>query len=299
MTVRTGNEGGILITGLLVSVALASTPVLEFYGDSLSAGYLSGTSVVSPPPLSYISRVMSDTAVFKLTKNREKIMPHHRMDLAWPKFFAELEAKNAEIQNFALSGAKIHQLHIQLDNARPKSKAARAFFFIGHNDLCDWKNPPEPAGTLSRRFAKTLEKELDRWEARHENGTAYLVPVSDVPKIFEILKGYTWYDNGKVKFRCEESWDKFFPYCLPHRGRMLGGTLDRFLYDRIERMNVELREMALRRDAAGLKNRYRFLEDIDTKAMEPKHFAVDCYHLSEEGQRGLAQAIFTAVKAAD
>lgn len=151
---------GLLI--LVPGLALGSPGFrLETYGDSLTAGFLSNTSLMTPPPLKDISKIISDLAMFKLTDLVQYIEPHQSRTLAWPSQLAEILRKDGsrvEVENRAVSGSTSADLQSQLV---PTGTDVRALFFSGITTFARirsrlilwWKNsprtwmPPLPGGT--------------------------------------------------------------------------------------------------------------------------------------------------------
>lgn len=284
-----------LVTLLFITNTKSEALPIEAYGDSVTAGFLSGTDVTEAPPLKTISRIFSDMVMFKLSGDAKHLIPHHRKDLAWPAHLARLQIKDPAapeqitVINAAVSGAKTQDLLGQVRAARDLAVTSQSFFFVGHNDLCN--NPTEPEA-LAKQFIEWYEAALTEWDTRHENATAYVIPIADISQVYRVLKGYAWYEGDKATYTCEDSWNKFFPYCTSHHKKALAGTLEAYLAPRLTAMNGALRKLAEKWDGQSGKNRFRYLTDAPNVAFKPEFFAVDCYHLSDRGQQTLAQEVF-------
>ena len=67
--------------------------------------------------------------------------------------------------------------HIIHRTGKSKDPKAKAFFFIGHNDLCKNTNTPEE---IADAFEANYLDALNYWESNHRGGTAYLMPVGKI-----------------------------------------------------------------------------------------------------------------------
>src|SRR5688572_18811663 len=122
----------------LGSTAMAADLRMETYGDSLTAGFLSHTSVLDAPPLTQIEKIMSSLALFKITKNISHLEKHETRSFAWPALVGKSLSEDLELVNLAVSGAKSPELLKQVTKAGETKTKTIAFFFIGHNDLCHY-----------------------------------------------------------------------------------------------------------------------------------------------------------------
>ena len=143
---------------LLHTLSLAQNIVIETYGDSITAGLLSYTNITQKNELSEVSRILSDFAMFKLTKNRDFLIKHEKTEIAWPTLLAnhlKTDLVDYEIRNYALSGARSDSMMEEVKKAALPKDEVIAFFFIGHNDLCHNKGSEED---LARDFSRNLKE---------------------------------------------------------------------------------------------------------------------------------------------
>ncbi len=268
---------------------------VEAYGDSITAGFLTGTNVASPPPLKEVSKIISDLALYLLTGQKEQVMQHHRADLAWPRVLGEFlttDGSKVNVANYAVSGAHVSDLLGQVKNAGAVHSKTLAFFFIGHNDMCNNNaSPEEIAEKLSQQYAAGLQE----WDKNHVDSQAFLVPIGDINRVFLALQGYVWYQGPQGKYTCEDDWQKFFPYCRSYAALLKEGKLEEYLVPRLKATNAGIAKLAAAQADRTRKNRYVYLDGILEKPYEPKYFAVDCYHMSALGQHETAAQLFTAV----
>ena len=279
---------GCLLQSLLASTGLAQDITIETYGDSLTAGFLSGTNVTAAPPLDVLSKIWSDLVMFKMSGDRKYLAPHHRADLAWPAQLAKswkTGGINVSVKNYAVSEDRTKDLLQQLKGARPTEHAA-SFFFIGHNDLCDNNDSPEAIGA---QFAKEYGAALKAWDEKNHGATAYLVPVGDIYRVYKLLEGVVWHNRSGRSYRCDDSWTKFFPYCTSYYKMLKAGTLEETLAPRINAMNAALENLAKDWTKNSKRNRFKSITNMQAKPYEKDYFAVDCFHLSDVGQAAIAE----------
>lgn len=286
----------------LVALSLGFTcfaqDAIETYGDSITAGFLTKTEVTNAPPLSEISLLVSDLAMFFMTKDTRFIVKHHAPDLAWPALLAKTLDPNGplRVENQAVSGANTWELITQVRKQAGRSSASRAFFFIGHNDLCN--NPDSPTAIASS-FSGQVENALAEWSKTHRGATAYLVPISDIHRVYERLWGYVWHKGAEDSYTCTDSWTKLFPYCISHYKKAKLGQLETYMKPRLNEMNAALEKLADAWNRQNPANHYVYLKDAHNIPYEPEYFAVDCFHLSAAGQRTVATRIEEMVLAAE
>ncbi|MBI4404253.1 MAG: hypothetical protein HY537_08835 [Deltaproteobacteria bacterium] len=267
----------------------AQATIIEAFGDSLTAGMLSYTNVENAPPLTDVSRILSDFAKYAITKNPVHIEPHERRDIAWPKQLSNITTLGSEVLSYAVSGAKTKELITQVQKATSDSPTL-SFFFIGHNDLCkNTKSPDE----IAQEYKSNFEWALTQWHITHSDSTAVFIPVGKMYRAYQVLEHVIWHRPvGNVTYSCKDSWQKLFPYCPSYYHMQKEGQLEAFLRPRIEAMNTALDALANEWENKGLKNHFRYLKEVYSATdYEPGFFAVDCFHLSQNGQQALAQAI--------
>lgn len=284
----------VLCTGVWCNWINAATLHVEAYGDSLTAGFLAGTSVTSPPPLTEVSKMMSDMTSFKLA-DRTKLDKHHYPQLAWPQQVVnELKARgNPDIQlhNYAVSGSRSYHMGSQI-RANKVADSSVAFFFIGHNDLCDDYPTKED---MVDTYISYVEDSLKQWGKSHKNSEAYVLPVGKVDEVYKLLAGYTWKKTASHDFTCDQNWERNFPYCRANFKRYKAATLDKYLKERITLMNTALEKLVLSQQKADSQNRYVYLTDTHNASYQKEHFAVDCFHLSEKGDADLASRVVSGI----
>ncbi len=281
-----------LICATLLSASFPShaQTYVEAYGDSLTAGFLSNTDVTNAPPLKELSGLISDLAMYLMTKNRAHIAKHHSPHFAWVSVLSKKLDPTGPVtlDNHAVSAARSAQILGQVRSHTNRHQPSSAFFFAGHNDLCNNNAPPTQIGLTYRA---EMNQAIAAWDSTHENSTAYLVPVSDIHRVYAALKGYVWHNGGQSKYACEDSWSKFFPYCPSHLARFKAGLLDDYMKPRLAAMNAGLEDLAHDWNKKSSTNKFVYLKGAHDVPYEPQYFAVDCFHLSEAGQKSLANRL--------
>jgi lysophospholipase L1-like esterase len=275
----------LVLTFSLLAVANADSPkAIEAYGDSLTAGFLSTYSIDSPPPLKTISTTLSDLARFVLTKDRKYTRKYEDKDLAWVTQVAKkLGVPADQIHNHAFTGARGFDLMEQVNDYRGPTEATAAFFLIGHNDIC---KDARAAEVLGEDVAEHYLQALQKWDQNHRGATAYLLPVANVDQVFDELDKVVWYKSDQTEYSCRESWEVLFPYCPRYTLMRHQGTLREFLRDRIESINSHV-ESLVKNWKSTRNNQLEFVRDGKTFPLKREYFAIDCYHLSETGQRAV------------
>lgn len=282
-----------VLVAVFVTAPLSAAPEetgnrLEVFGDSMSAGFLSAESVVHPPSLFQLSALLTGLVHIVLSGDMAQAGIFERRDLAWPavlrRNYPELFG---QLANVSVSGAHITDLPAQVTEAGAASNAT-AFFLVGHNDLCQNFAPPEAIGEY---FGSWMRELLRQWDRTHERSEAIVLPTAEVHRVFETLRGYAWgaTESGRA-LRCEDSWNRFFPYCLSHGKLLREGKLREYFVPRLEaarRAMAKAAEDVQKESGRGNTFRfgYGFLDDV----FKAEYFSVDCYHLSARGQEELAE----------
>lgn len=281
------------LLGLLPSLAHGSPDMkIESYGDSITAGFLSGESLTTPPPLKIISKIISDLAMFAITDKSQYTSTHHAPLNAWPNQIAEILRKDGSqvtLMNRSVSGSASWDLTGQLVPGVGGDRIA--YFFSGNNDICE---NSEPVASLVQRFEQQFDAALAQWDASHTGSRAYLVPVPRLDRVFSTLRGFVWYKGGQGSYRCEDCWKKFFPYCPSFYRMEKDGKLKDFMEPRVNAMNHALERMADKWNRSSKGNVFVMLPNVHDVAFKPEYFSIDCYHPSAFGQRELGEAIFKA-----
>lgn len=289
-----------LALGLLLlfpSSSHAKTIILEAFGDSLTAGLLAHTNVTHHNELSDVSVILSDLTMFKLTNDRSYLLKHERPQSAWPQRLANLLATKEtqfEVRNYGLSGAKSTTLEIQVNQAKAVSETdpTIAFFFIGHNDLCHSTISQE---MLVSDYSANFNKAISEWDRRHKGSKAYFMSLAEINRIYPLLDNHVWYEGNKGRYRCNENWESLFPYCISHYKKFQEKTLDSYLAPRIEAINDALFAMAEEWKKRSTRNQYFHIEMDSRVEFKKNFFAVDCYHLSQNGQAFVTDQIIKQI----
>lgn len=266
--------------------------VIETFGDSLTHGIFAKTSVTSSTP-QLVSHLMGEMSKFGLTRDVGHIEPYGNKSDAWPNYLKDqFESESSQSVSVANASMIMNDTNDLLKQVRQinfsSTSDVMAFFFIGHNDLCP--SLDESIGALTRRFKVQYRNALLEWDQMHDGAKAYILPVGNVDEAFSLLNHYTWFEttNGK-KHQCNDQWGLYFPYCR-RMGALAGvGRLKEVLRPRIEAMNIELRELVDEMNQRSGKNHYRYVGDMSDIPFEVSYFAVDCFHLSSQGQRAIAR----------
>ncbi len=273
-----------------------AAPHIEVYGDSISAGFLSHTDVTNAPSLTQMSETISNLAMFLMDKekNRSYVDKEHAPDLAWPKVLSDKiePAGPVDLYNYAVSSSRTWQMAGQVKGNPHTSGETRAFFFIGHNDLCNNMDTPDNIGN---EFGNEFSQALALWDATHKDSVAYLIPVADIHRVYEALDGYVWHRGGKRDYSCVDSWTKFFPYCPSHYKKHKAGTLGSYMKPRLAAMNGVLDNLANLWSKKSSSNKFAYLKDAHDTAYQKEFFAVDCFHLSARGQSMVADRVLQLV----
>ncbi len=280
---------------LLQTLSLAQNIVIETYGDSITAGLLSYTNITQKNELSEVSRILSDFAMFKLTKNRDFLIKHEKTEIAWPTLLAnhlKTDLVDYEIRNYALSGARSDSMLEEVKKAALPKDEVIAFFFIGHNDLCHNKGSEED---LARDFSRNLKEALIEWDQKHFGARAYLISLAEIQHLYSTLSGVTWYEGSKGKYKCEDNWENLFPYCPSFFKKYKQGTLDEYIQPRLRAVNSELDKLSEEFKSSSRRNQYFRLGMAEGSTFRKEYFAIDCYHLSQEGQQFVADQIFDSL----
>jgi lysophospholipase L1-like esterase len=271
---------------------------METYGDSLTAGFLANTSLKKPLEISEMSGLLEKLAFGFLQKNRELLKKLEANDKAWPYFLSENlkdEGKQvSDLMNLAISGSKSSGLLSQVQAGGATQKYTWGFFFVGHNDLCHVKGDE---AALVQQFDEHLNAALTEWDRNHRNSVMFLIPTGPIYQLYPVLDNYVWFQSKEKTFRCQDAWTKYFPYCARFYLRYKKGELESHLKPRGDSLNQALSQMAhewIKKSGRG--NRFFYLEAQWPLPLQPEYFALDCYHIAEEGQRIFAQNILNALK---
>ncbi|MFM8269624.1 MAG: SGNH/GDSL hydrolase family protein [Pseudomonadota bacterium] len=270
---------------------------METYGDSLTAGFLADTSLKEPPELSKLSELLQELAFGFLQKDRELLKKHEANDKAWPHFLSEdLRSRGkqiSEVLNLAVSGSRSGGILSQVQMSGANSNRTWAFVFVGHNDLCHVKGEQ---AELVQQFNNHVSEALVEWDKNHKNSMMFLIPTGPIYQLYPVLENYPWMQTAQKTFRCQDAWTKYLPYCVAFYQRYKRGELESYLKPRGDSLNVALSELANRWNIkSGNRNRYFYLDAQWPLPLHPDYFALDCYHIAEEGQRIFARNIFDAI----
>lgn len=275
---------------LFAAPSLFAQQVLEAYGDSITAGFMSRTDVTHAPPLKEMGSIISDLAMFIMTKDPAHVAKHHAPELAWPTLLAKrLDPTGPmKLNNQAISGAHGFEILGQVKNVKATAEVTKAFFFIGHNDLCNNVDSPENIGAA---FKDEVGRAIEEWDRRHKDSVAYLIPVGQIHRVYQTLFNYVWHRGPQNNYSCVDSWTKFFPYCPSHYKKAKAGTFEAYMGPRLDAMNDGLDELASELSKKSASNRFHYLKDAHDVSYDPDLFAVDCFHLSAKGQKTIADRL--------
>jgi lysophospholipase L1-like esterase len=288
---------GIGVSAVLAwGAVLSATPaVIESYGDSLTVGFLSNTDVTSHPPLSLIGQIYTDIAKWKIEQDPKYIAPYTKPENSWPVQLANQMAGAGPapvVYNRAVSGSRSADLLKQVQSLTAPDGSAIAFFFMGHNDLCTPST--DTVDGIANNFQANYDRAIAEWDARHHDTTAYIIPVGDIHRVFAQLDGYVWHRGFEDSdLSCYDSWTRLFPYCPRYAHMQEKGKLEGYLKPRLDAMNARLATQVIewnRKSVSG--NRFVYLDGIQNQDYQTAYFAVDCFHLSSQGQRALSEAIY-------
>jgi lysophospholipase L1-like esterase len=285
-----------LFLTVFFSQGVHATPHIEVYGDSISAGFLSHTDVTNAPSLVRLSETISNLAMFLMDKekNRSYVDKEHAPELAWPKLLSDKidPAGPVTLYNYAVSSSRTWEMAGQVKGNKHTSGETRAFFFIGHNDLCNNMDTPN---NIASDFGYEFSNAIAAWDATHKDSVAYLIPIADIHRVYEALDGYVWHKGGKRDYSCVDSWTKFFPYCPSHYKRHQAGTLGSYMKPRLSAMNAALDDLANQWNKKSASNQFAYLKDAHDAPYQKEFFAVDCFHLSPRGQSMMADRVLQLV----
>ncbi len=274
---------------------VAAPEVIETYGDSISAGFLSATAHNDHVPLFEVSRIWTDLASYVATGDVAKYEKLHAPDLAWPnQLKAAWGAKY--LLNRAITGAVAADMAQQIAKT-PKIKkdvSVGAFIFIGHNDICKSQVDEED---FEKQYYDEMQAAITAWDTKHDGATLYLLPTGEIDRIYKTLEGSVWHRSNKVTLTCNDTWERFFPFCAENNKRRKDGTLSDYLISRGKIVRKVLKRLAIdwNRDTKQ-KNQFMFLADLLSGEYQRDYFAVDCYHLSEKGQKVLAGDVLKKIQ---
>jgi hypothetical protein len=259
-----------------VPLLASSQKVLEAYGDSLTAGFLADTNVTQAPSLPIISELISDLATYVITQDPTHIHRFEAKQLAWPSILAEKLARvtgiEMAVENYGVVRAESKNLMQQVSSAPLHSRERIAYFFMGHNDIVH----TESYDQMVAAFLNAYRSALEEWDKRHEHSIAYLIPVGNIPRVFEVLRGYIWYGKEKsARYTCEDSWERFFPYARKLSQLHREGTLKKVFVPVLERMNEELERLGREVLSSHSSNRVRFVQYDKGIDFVPGYFAID------------------------
>lgn len=284
------------IAALTLTSAYAPERVLEAYGDSLTHGFLTNSYIEMSSP-DEVKTILTNLVTYFFTKDGKHRAKFVHPELAWPAYFSKLfeqdYGERIEVFNYAISGATARGMLNQVLRAPRRDALKVGFFFIGHNDLCANKLPPQQ---LADTYIREVEAAIALWDAKNQGAVGFLIPVAEVHRVYETLRDYVWYTGALGEYKCENSWRIYFPYCVPNYKLAAKGRLTEYLEPRISAMNSQLDQLASRWNDRSERNRYRYIREVQHLDMQPRHFAVDCYHLSSTGQEEFANLLYEAVR---
>lgn len=263
---------------------------IEAYGDSLTSGFLADTQLTPKRPFYEMGQLMFQLGL--TLGKEEKLQTFSRFELAWPKKLSEIAGSNPKLSNWAVPNVGVDALVNQADQM-PETQGASAFVFIGHNDLCrtvGWTD-----GQVADYFKVHIENGVKKWEEKHQNSTLYFLPVGRMDKVYQKLWDFKWNETDRTTNRCRDIYLKYIPMCLPIAELALKGKVESVIGERAKKMNRVLEDVA-QKNNGGNKNRYQYLSSMEKVEFKEDLFAMDCFHLSAEGQKQLAETVWKAIQ---
>jgi lysophospholipase L1-like esterase len=281
------------LLGLFLCLAALGRPsvqAIETFGDSLTRGYFAELSLTARP-LTPLQVRLAFAKLASTLGNRERLDAQARPDLAWPKFLSETLTQNDEAIPQLINQSSVNttsgDLLRQVNGIPESKKPTAAFFFMGHNDLCDRHKTPDDL--LQTRFRRAYQQALEKWNDRHQNSVAYLLPIGNIAEVYTKLWKHPW--SADKRQTCEFTYTNYAPLC-PHFAEL---TANNKIVDvvggRRKKLNDDLKELADTLTRQSKNNRFVYLEKLEGLELRPDYFSIDCFHLSEAGQRALADAI--------
>ncbi len=280
---------GVITTAAPAAIPMESPQVIEAYGDSLTKAFLSNTSLTEPPAIDEIGSIYTDLINFKLRNDRSYLERHEPAALSWPVQLAQMlyPGEPIPVRNAAVTGARTDYLEYEVQSLG-SAQNALSFIFVGHNDMC---GNPASSSQLAAQYRGYLDRALSKWEATHKNSQLFLLPIGEIFRVYETLQGVVWQRSSERTFTCEDSWRKLFPWCPSYYRKFAAGTLKAELEPKLEAMDDELEAIAASK-VSSKGNRYHYLKGIQKADYDVSEFAVDCFHLSAQGQKALARAVY-------
>lgn len=263
---------------------------LETYGDSITAGFFANRDLSDNLTVAQLKKTMTDVL---LTLHRvSRIEKFDRRDLAWPaKLVDRVNVKGLKLVNHAQTGATVLGLLSQVKQVKGVEAKAVAFFFIGHNDVC--KRPFKGTTGFRDFYSDHFDKAIREWSERHKDSLAFLVPIVDVGVVMDTLWKYEW-TKGET---CRDTYLHHAPMMCPLIARHIDDGKKDYSKKRTASINDYLKELPQDKELKlKSNNRLIFLEHGDDFDMTAKKFAIDCFHLNEDGQLEIAKAVQSAVE---
>ncbi len=282
-----------------VQSTAAQVTLIEAYGDSLTEGLFSQTSLTKPDRKE-VADALRDFSLFYLTKEKKYIVPYLRHDLSWVSHLATRLGKSyglskpVPVKNFAVAGSQAVDLVKQVARPIPEYNPTVAFFLIGHNDLCDI------VGTEWEYVAKFRREYLDAlkiWDRTHQDSTAILLPMLPVHYAYERMLDYVWLQEKNEKLTCMSLW-RLFGYCPKFNVMAKNGTMKANISPMENALNNELKFIASEMTYTTFTgNRFVTVDpNLFQKPMSgPEFFGFDCYHPSNAGQQAVSSAVYNTL----
>lgn len=268
----------------------ANAQVMETFGDSLTAGTLSKTSILNTSK-SYVSQIMGDLVKYALLKEEKYLNKYGEKSDAWPAKLKDMLGDINELHNYAVPGAVTSDLVPHVKKALTTTPQTFAFFLMGHNDLCD--NGLTPAA-MAEKFKKQYRSALIEWDKKRENSTAFLLDVGEVHSMITAMNGYIWEKKGGHEYTCNQTWETYIPYCSAYSKLVKQNKIKEVVGKQIEAMNASLDDLVAEMNSRSSKNTFKHVKYWHGE-FQPEFSASDCFHLSKKGQETLADQVFQAL----
>jgi lysophospholipase L1-like esterase len=285
----------IILVFLFHFVDSAHSTTVEGYGDSLTSGFFNYTHAWEPFWETQAQR--QNLRMYALAHNffprraNARLATEEDRNRAWlAKLGAKMQTIYGDVRwiNRGVTMARARDLFGQIVRPEPVQERVFAFFFMGHNDLCETGTN----GFDTQAFVNQYHAGLAHWDANHQNATAFLIPIGDIPRVFQTVDRYIWNQSPRGEFlTCQEIRQRFFPFC--QKAYAPGGSPAIVSMNRWY-LNDSLAVLAAYWSQIGKPrgNRYVYLEGALDEPYYPQYFGADCFHLSEAGHDAVADSIF-------
>ncbi len=281
----------ILLCGMLGIAFSLQAQVMETFGDSVTAGTLSKTAVTETTYKS-IQAIRSDLAKYVMLGKESYLTKYGSHENAWPAKLQQLIGVGNvnELHNYAVPRAVTADLLKHVKGASKTTHETMAFFFMGHNDICDSGLTPEQQ---AEKFVREYKTALLEWDKSRENSVAYIMDVGELHEMISTLNGYVWQKDTDKSYTCNDTWENFIPFCPAYSKLAKANKINEVVGKQIAAMNGSIDALIQDLNKSGVKNTFKHVKFWDT--FHPEYSASDCFHLSQKGQQSLAEHVYKAI----